>query len=60
MGTICNECKYNDFTVEIRGGITYQYPSCDYFHKWFKKAVKIEQCRDFEKYEQPSSTVLKD
>jgi hypothetical protein len=46
--SLCDICKYFDVIVEVRGGVTTQYPSCDYFHAWFRNVRDPKHCRNFE------------
>jgi hypothetical protein len=45
--SLCDVCRYNDVTIEVRCGKTQEYPSCDYFHAWFGQVREPKQCRDF-------------
>lgn len=48
MKTLCESCKNYDISVEIRNNKVTEYPSCMYFHQWFKRVSEPKQCRDFE------------
>ena len=46
--SLCDGCKYYDIAIEFRGGAQTQYPSCMFFHQWFKRVTEPKQCRDYE------------